>query len=113
MQHVSSVNPSNQTGRYTQVARREIQAGSPRQPQWVQAVDRAGGNLAAATQHYVSTRVMEISDSESEHEAAQERLRKLRQFNDDLTLTGTVKVALFGVPLVLILFSCLIRWFAK
>ena len=98
-----------QTERYAQAAQREVETGSPREPQWTQAVADASGDPEAATEHYVSTRLGEISDHELEHEAAEQRLRQLQQFDDDLALTGGLKFALFAVPLILIVVS-LVYW---
>ncbi len=103
------MNPGIQTERYSKVAWREIQTRSPRQPQWTQAVANASGDPEAATEHYVSTRVVEISDHEVEHEAAEQRLHKLRQFCDGLALTAGLKLALFAVPLILVVVS-LVYW---
>ena len=99
--------------RYSQMARREIQTQHPREPQFGQAQENAGGDPEAATQLYVSTRVTENTDIEMEREAAEKRLHKLWQFHDSQAWRGEVKVFLFAFPLVLVIFCMLYRLFCK
>ncbi len=107
------MNTGNRAERYSQVAWREIQTDTPRQPQLRQALDNASGDSEAATQLYVSTRVAENTEIEMEREAAEKRLHKLWQFHDGLAWRGEVKVFLFGFPLVLVIFCMLYRLFCK
>ena len=61
----------------------------------------------------VSTRVTENTDIEMEREAAEKRLHKLWQFHDSQAWRGEVKVLLFGLPLVLVIFCMFYRLFCK
>ena len=107
------MDPADRASRYSKLAWREVQTHNPRQPQFDQAQESAGGDPEAATQYYVSARVAENTDIEIEREAAEKRLRKLRQLHDGPAMTGQLKVFLFGVPLVLVIFCMFYRLFCK
>ena len=107
------MNTGSRAERYSQVAWREIQTDTPRQPQLRQALDNASGDPEAATQFYVSTRVAENTDIETERESAERRLHKLWQFHDGLALLGSIKLLLFGILLLLVIVGMCYLLFSK
>ncbi len=70
--------------RYEEVALREVKSGAVREPQWREALQATNGDLTAAGNFYVSTRVAEIANGEDEREHAHGRLHRIRAFNDSL-----------------------------
>ncbi len=103
----------NRADRYSQVAWREIQTRHPRAPQLRQALEHANGDPEAATQLYVTTRIAENLDLETEREAAETHLFKVQQFHDGLAMMGSVKVLLLGIPLFLVFVWVCISLFIK